>query len=432
MKKFILLFAGLIISFFIPVCSNAQINWEKYGGNPVLNPDSVSWSSHAAIPVVIFEDQVFKMWFLGLENISNYWCIGYAESSDGLNWDVDEDPVIGPGSPGAWDEERMPGSVIRVNDTLKMWYFAAPKNENALSIGYGYYSEDSGEWILNPDPVLEKGDPGSWDAGYALCPSVHYDGQTYHMWYSGSESTSSSTPAVIGYATSQDGINWVKDNLNNPVITTGPDSSFYSHRAWAPRVLFYADTFHMWFAGWDGFSTNPIRYFRIGYATSPDGIEWEVQNNDSAVVDVGEPGDWDDHWVRYCSVLIHENRLKMWYDGRGDERMIGYALGDSIPSPQGITDHRSELMSTVYPNPCSGTTCLRYHIKVGSRQSTVDSQVSLCVYDIHGQRIKRILNREMMPGEYELKIDMSDLPAGVYFCTLQTEEGMETMKVVKY
>jgi len=105
----------------------------------------------------------------------------------------------------------------------------------------------------------------------------------------------------------------------------------------------------MWFAGWDGFSTSPIRYFRIGYATSVDGIEWEVQNNDTAVVDVGEPGDWDDHWVRYCSVLLHENRLKMWYDGRGDERMIGYALGDFIT---GIPEYHSDLKVLLFPNPC--------------------------------------------------------------------------------
>lgn len=209
-------------------------------------------------------------------------------------------------------------------------------------------------------------------------------------------------------------------------MSLGPEGSFYDTWVFGPTVLYHADTFHMWFAGWDGTSSITLRYVRIGYATSPDGIEWTVQNNDNAVVDVGYPGAWDSDLVRYSSVLIHENRFKMWFDGIGIgiNWKIGYALGDTVINNVGITEQRSDLISALYPNPCSGAVRLRYQISdIG--------YLTLDLYSISGLKIGRLMNEKRMPGTYDMEVDLSDLPAGVYFFRLTTDEGMEMAKVVK-
>ncbi len=405
---------SLIFSLMIPVFVHAQENWDKYKNNPVLNPNQIPWAGQVVFPVVIFEDEVFKMWFTGM---SGYCAIGYAESVDGINWVVDTLPVINPGNSGAWDEDRFPGCVVRVNDTLKMWYCGAEYLTENFLIGYGYYSEDSARWILNPEPVLDKGKTGSWDANSVLRPSVYYDDdlQKYHMWYSG---WGVSEIAMIGHATSEDGIQWVKDTLNNPVLSPDTVRSFYDTWIWGPAVIKYADTLLMYFAGYDGDTV------RIGYATSLDGVEWEVQNNDEPVLDVGDPGEWDDRWVRYSSVIIHECRLKMWFDGRGTERMIGYALGDSVCTNPGITEHKSDLISTVYPNPCKDNAVLRFTLH--------DSHfIRVNLYTSEGMKVRLLLSEELKPGRHRVGFNMSTLAPGLYFLGIHTSAGAVTEKIIK-
>lgn len=197
-----LIITGLIICCLIPLSTPAQIFWDKYEGNPVIS--AAPWVSRAAIPVVIYEDQVFKMWFTAANKI------GYGTSPDGITWTLNDDPVIPQAAPGSWDYYRGTGSVIRVNDTLKMWYFGSNDPSGwEWAIGYAW-SSDNITWNLFPTPVLEKGDPGSWDEVTAAKPSVYYDGQLYHMWYFGQEGSSVYDPTCIGYATSTNGINWIK------------------------------------------------------------------------------------------------------------------------------------------------------------------------------------------------------------------------------
>ena len=116
--------------------TDAQTNWEKYEGNPVFSTDLASWASEVANPTVIFEDQVFKMWFSGYKVEGGQSAIGYTESPDGINWVISDEPVIFPGNTGAWDLHRYPGCVIRVNDTLKMWYTGSANGGDIFSIGF--------------------------------------------------------------------------------------------------------------------------------------------------------------------------------------------------------------------------------------------------------------------------------------------------------
>ncbi len=403
---------GLFFFLFAGISLSAQISWEKHS-NPVLT--GTAWSENAAGPVVIFEQGTFKMWFASNNRIA------YAESSDGINWITNNNPVFPDGSPGAWDEGKYPGSVLRVNDTLKMWYSGSSDGFNyEISIGYAW-SLDNITWNVLPDSVLAKGEPGSWDETGVFQPVVYYDGTTYYMWYGGFEGTSWWDPMMEGYATSTNGINWTK-HPDNPVLALGEAGSFYEFWAIGTSILYYNDTYHMWFAGWDGFSTSPFRYWRIGYASSPDGITWTVENDNEPVVDVGEIGTWDDIWARYPSVLIHNGHLKMWYDGKGDELNIGYALGDSVNV--GIHEQYVSKDITISPNPFIDFTTITYKLNE-------PSQIWLEIFNHQGKQIATLVDGNMQQGKQKITFDSASLASGIYFCVLKTNEGIQTRKMIK-
>ena len=93
-------------------------------------------------------------------------------------------------------------------------------------------------------------------------------------------------------------------------------------------------------------------------------------------------------------------------------------LGVSVVENQILDD-----LST-FPNPCSNTTRLRYQIN--------DKGITICdLYTISGVNIKRLIDEIQMPGEYELEIDLSGLPAGIYYFRLKAGDQVGGGKMVK-
>jgi hypothetical protein len=264
--------------------------------------------------------------------------IGYAWSLDGINWNMHPFPVIEGGITGDWDKHKGPGTVIRINDTLRMWYYGMPSGLENSAVGYAW-SMDGLNWNLHSDPVLEKGSPGSWDDyGVGYVPKVRYDDSVYHLWYGAIVQTWPFEKFEIGYASSYDGINWIKDSINNPVIQRGSFGTFYDERVFPCIPIHYEDQLHMLFSGSDGDSLM-FRYTRIGYAFSDDGVNWTI--HEDTAMDVGETGSWESDRIYISSIVYHAGRYKAWYCGVGVDNFpqIGYAESDPVYQcvPDGIT-----------------------------------------------------------------------------------------------
>ena len=76
-----------------------------------------------------------------------------------------------------------------------------------------------------------------------------------------------------------------------------------------------------------------------------------------------------------------------------------------------------------FPNPFNPTTTIKFSI----RNSDF---VTLTVVDVLGNVVSTLVNKEVVPGTYEVKFDGSNLSSGIYFYRLQSGNFSETKKLL--
>ena len=76
-----------------------------------------------------------------------------------------------------------------------------------------------------------------------------------------------------------------------------------------------------------------------------------------------------------------------------------------------------------YPNPFNPETNIKFSIPERSF-------VNLKIFDINGREVAQPVNENLQPGLYEFKFKAVDLPSGVYFYNLKTEEFTETKSMM--
>ncbi len=301
-----------------PDIADSQNEWDKYSNNPVLSPEKDdAWDGKSVSnPTVLFDGNIYKMWYTGLNGNMR---IGYAESKDGIHWEkYAGNPVLDLGEPGSWDSEHVANpTVIYDGNIYKMWYTGCDKN---MRIGYAE-SKDGIHWEKYAgNPVIDLGAWSTCPQSDIWSPSVVFDGAGYKMWY-----TSFDERMKIGYAESIDGIHWSK-YTSAPVLESGISGAWDDRGVWAPCVIFHNSEYKMWYSGWNGDSV------RIGFAESRDGINW-VKRFPIPALETGTTGEWDYHYVSTPTVIFDGTNYRMWYSGcTFDEKYkIGYAIGALRP-----------------------------------------------------------------------------------------------------
>ncbi len=308
LSRRVILLLSFVLSFGLNR-STAQISWSKYPGNPVLKRGDTGEfdAAQAKQPTVIIDHGIFKMWYIGKDNSLEQ--IGYAESEDGIIW-IKKGPVLPLGGPGEFDciHQNTP-KVLKIGTEYHLWYSGF--DGSYWRIGKAF-STDGFNW-QKEGVVLEKGNPGDFDAIFVSAPMVLCLNSNYFLWFEGFDGNS----WRIGFATSADGLNWQKQGL---ALDLGTNNEF----DWAghahPEVLFCDGLFHLWYSGFDGIS------WRIGYATSSIGKAWQKYG---VALNVSAPGLFDSGDVADCSVIFDGNQYRMWYSGDVyRDWQIGYAVED--------------------------------------------------------------------------------------------------------
>ena len=328
----------LILTFWASSVT-AQTEWEKYPGNPVLNPGATgAWDDRLIVnPTVLSAGSEYKMWYCGYSD-GSLSRIGYATSSNGVEWTKDSgNPVLDQGSSGAWDDNRINYPYVLFDGSEYMMWYGGDDGSN-WRIGLAT-SPDGISWTKHAgNPVLDLGPDGSWDDEWIDCARVHFDGTEYRMWYTGYDGSH----FRVGLAASPDGFAWTK-YIGNPVLDLGPSGAWDDANIGYHSILFDGSEYKMWYSGDDDSS------WRIGLATSPDGILW-TKYADNPVLGLGAGGAWDDVEVSDPSVLFDGSGYAMWFEGHdGSGRLIGLAT-----SVDGCLDADGD---DSYDEACGGWDC---------------------------------------------------------------------------
>jgi beta-1,2-mannobiose phosphorylase / 1,2-beta-oligomannan phosphorylase len=168
-----------------------------------------------------------------------------------------KNPVLGGALGSCFDI-----SVLKEGDTYRMWFSWRPKKSIAQ-----VKSKDGVRWS-KPVLVFGPNEKTDWENDLNR-PVVLKKGDRYQMWYTGQARGQS----WIGFATSQDGKTWQRMS-DKPVLSA--DKPWEKVAVVCPYVL-YDDKekrFRMWYSGGEQYEPNAI-----GYATSPDGVNWTKPEN---------------------------------------------------------------------------------------------------------------------------------------------------------
>lgn len=236
-------------------------------------------------------------------------------------------PILPLGAPGTFDDDGvMPSYALRHEGHVCLYYSGWNRGmtvpyRNSVGIAV---SDDEGTTFrrLYEGPVLERTPREPY---IAVTPTIIKEGVLWRMWYiSGTrwvEVDGRYEPVyVIKYAHSDDGISWTRPN--HQCIPQVHSEEAFSH----PTVVKLNGKYRMWYC-----FRNSRDYrdgagaYRIGYAESPDGLNWERMDDVGGLPASAEG--WDSTMTCYPFVLSFDDKTVMFYNGNGFGRSgIGYAV----------------------------------------------------------------------------------------------------------
>jgi hypothetical protein len=238
-------------------------------------------------------------------------------------WEPTPGAVLDVGGPESWDAESVYiESLLVLPEGPRLWYRGT--NDPAATVDWQIGCAGSSDFVLwqktSPEPCFLFGVSDRWD-DLSFGASVTFEPESglFKMWYGGAEER---TPFEfrIGHATSPDGVTWRRVGVA-PVLS--PQALWERTAVDSPRVLRLGDVYHMWYTGRD-FGVRST--WQIGYATSPNGVDW-TRYEGNPVLSGGGPGEPEAVYIPNVLADPATGLLEMWFVHRTATRIgLGYAL----------------------------------------------------------------------------------------------------------
>lgn len=131
------------------------------------------------------------------------------------------------------------------------------------------------------------------------------------------------------------------------------------------------------------------------------------------------------HYAEYSFTENFQNQvdtLKWWIRNRitwMDANMPGNCWNLAV-NDQNIEDN----LFDIYPNPANDEITIGFNFPSNEK-------IGVEIYDPLGKKMQSLPPKNFTPGQNKLSIDISDLPAGVYFIQLTSGTGSATKRIVK-
>ncbi|RMG28996.1 MAG: T9SS C-terminal target domain-containing protein [Methanobacteriota archaeon] len=263
--------------------SSDGYTWTKYSGNPVFQSDGTGFDAWMVSEARILRVDTLWVMYYNARAVPGPGpgpAIGRATATDLAGpWTPLDTPVLEVGSAGEWDYAFVnPNCVFYDGNQYVMYYSGGGDFLTVEPRMLGMATSPDGiNWTkyddptttdppyAESDPVIHIGPPGSYDAGVAWEAKVLPTANGWEMFYS-SFPDSANAYGSICYATSNDGIHWVK-SPNNPIYE--PSQPWEQYVVLSPSIIMIDNTYFMYYTGQPGVTTA-----QIGLATGTiTGIE---------------------------------------------------------------------------------------------------------------------------------------------------------------
>ena len=283
--------------------------WIKYKDNPVLGNKKTGTLFD---PFVFKQDDLYKMYVSWRPKGG----IALSKSKNGFNWSKLK-MVLNPGNSDSWDCVINRGSLVIYNNKYYLWYTGQKNQISKIGLAISEDGYKFRKYANNPILIPE------FDYEYISVMNPHVicdnDEKIFKMWYAGGEHIE---PDVICYATSTDGINWIKYK-KNPIFFKNEDKTFLDwykvggcdvHKISKNKYL-------MFYIGYSALETA-----RIFIAESEDGINNWKRNNNPIIQPSLNEFDSDSCYKPSAIYDKEKNRWILWYNGRNKiDEYIGVA-----------------------------------------------------------------------------------------------------------
>ncbi len=294
------------------------MTWEKLGR--VWEPKGDQWWNYRyamlPVPVYLKEENVVRVFF-GAADQQIFSRVSYVDlDPENITRIVNasKEPVLDIGALGTFDDSGVvPSCAIWIKEQLFLYTVGFQRCERVpymLFAGLAS-SGDKGQHFerVSPAPILPRNHFRPTSQG---APSVLYHEGKYKMWHWFSTKWIEVEGKLfldykIGYAESADAIHWeMKD-----ITCLAPDPAKDEFAVARPWVIREDDRFKMWYS-----IRIKGKMYRIGYAESGDGLNWERMDH-LAGIDVSAEG-WDSEMVCYPAILDLNGERYLFYNGNSN------------------------------------------------------------------------------------------------------------------
>lgn len=307
------------------------MRWHKKGRIFVPDGSSEWMNHHACVPIADkVSDEVLRIYF-GPRDTQGRTTTTFieVEADDPQNvLYVHDKPVLGLGKLGAFDDSGvMPSCIVNHEGRKYLYYIGWNRGVTVPyrnSVGLGV-SDDGGitfERVFE-GPVVDRTREEPY---FCASPWAIVDDGVWKLWYASSTGwvvvDGHPEPLYrIQYAESPDGVEW--NRPNKACI----EYSFEGEANARPCVVKEDGRYRMWYCyrGSVNYRTDKEQSYRLGYAESPDGMEW-TRKDAEVGIERSDKG-WDSVMMEYPYIYEHRGRKHLLYNGNGfGETGFGYAV----------------------------------------------------------------------------------------------------------
>lgn len=318
----------------------------KYTNNPILETqENIDGLSLAAGNCLVDSDDEIVLFYYS--HSDKGLTIFSSRSSNGTDFSSNSDePSLEPGEMGSWDDGGVsifPNCIVQIQDGTYLMYYTGHKLGSDIyhsgQIGIAT-STDLVNWTKSSsNPIISPSRSG-WDSWAVFEPSVIYSWNNfgkpdaYRMWYGGSNTN---LRFEIGYAYSDDGIEWTK-HTGNPVISySNTDLDFDGYSIEVHSVTKMGNGYVLLYEAVQNEFPSP---FSVGLAYSRDGIAWK-KSSLNPILEAGGVGSWDQMGAYHPALFLADDGYRIYYVGL--DHAYAHRIGFAHLNPNLIWELQEEL-----------------------------------------------------------------------------------------